>query len=373
MQADKLAMKILDKNGNEIATVTAGSMVKGDGNYRPGYVSMSFSFDCAAIWEELLLYFDTKFILTYDGKEIPYSYFDKERSNWLNIAEEEQGSLLTENGASWYKRQCYGVYVPDNKKATAYIYLPYETTPLKQINITSVNGTRYLFSEAELAGLSFNAYTTKYDILLVDENGKYLDTQTCYLGAKQQDKPFTFTDVDTGSWKFAGINYVYQKGYMTGVSTELFKPDTPMTRSQFAMTLYSMNGKPAVTFENVFTDVPGGQWYSEAVLWAYKNSIVSGVGGGLFGTEYKITREQLALMLYKYAKETCGFDVTGEEDILDQFADKDMIDSWAKEALEWAVTNGVMSGDGTNLNPLGEATRAECAAMLKSFHVNVVK
>ena len=111
------------------------------------------------------------------------------------------------------------------------------------------------------------------------------------------------------------------------------------------------------------------------MLWAAENGIVCGVGEGAFGVDANITREQLALMLYKYA-EMKGFDVSASVELSD-YVDADSVATWSETALKWAVANGVMSGKpvegGTALAPQGEATRAECAAMMRSFWLKFVE
>lgn len=203
----------------------------------------------------------------------------------------------------------------------------------------------------------------EYHVEYVLEDGTVYKSQT----ALTIEKDFPFTDVDLSSWMYSGIDYVYQRNIMTGKSATKFDPTGAMTRAEFVTTLYSMQGRPQVEYDNKFSDVDSGQWYTNPIMWAYQNQVVGGYANGAFGTSDKITREQLALMLYKYAKDTCGMEINIKENSLDSFADKEKISSWSKEALQWAVTNGVMGGKGENLDPLGNATRAECAAMLKKL------
>ena len=141
--------------------------------------------------------------------------------------------------------------------------------------------------------------------------------------------------------------------------------------------LYNAEGKPAVTTTKTFPDVKDGGWYKNAVLWAYEVGITSGLGTGNFGVGASITRQDLAVMLYKYAK-LKGYSLEAETGKIDQFADGDKVSSYARTAMDWAVSNGVMSGSGTGddlstykLNPTGKATRAQCAAMLKNFMTKV--
>lgn len=180
-----------------------------------------------------------------------------------------------------------------------------------------------------------------------------------------------FKDVTKGSWCVASIQFVYEKGIMNGKSAATFGTGDSITRAEFAQVLYNMEGKPSVQFQDKFIDVNESQWFAKAVSWAYAKQIASGYGNGSFGVNDSITREQLAVMLYKYAG-VKGYSQAGSQDDLEKFTDLDTIHSWAETAMNWAVDQGIMSGrkqaDGSYLlDPAGKATRAECAAMLKNF------
>ena len=168
------------------------------------------------------------------------------------------------------------------------------------------------------------------------------------------------------NWVYNGAKYVYDRGYMKGTSAEYFEPDKTMERCMLAQTLYNMNGTPQVTYQQDFSDVPDGQWYTNAVTWAYENGIVAGYGDkGIFGTYDHITREQLAQMLMNYAKWK-GFNTDGRAE-LSNYVDSGSVSDWAANAISWAVYSGVMSGKGNRLDPQGKAIRAEAAAMIKNF------
>ena len=174
--------------------------------------------------------------------------------------------------------------------------------------------------------------------------------------------PGVFTDVPAGHWASDAIEYVTGQGYFNGTSATTFSPSAPMTRSMLATVLWRMAGQPAPTSANPFTDVPAGQWYTDAVAWAAEQGIVTGTGNGLFDPDGSITREQLAVMLHRFAgSAAASADLSG-------FADASAISSWASEAMNWAVANGVLSGDEAGrLNPGGAATRAEVAQMLYNY------
>lgn len=181
------------------------------------------------------------------------------------------------------------------------------------------------------------------------------------------DNPFT--DVHPDDWFFEAVMFVYQNNLMNGTSATTFSPNDATTRAQIATIFYRMAGSPAVENTNPFTDVPygpGTDWYYDAVLWVQQNGIMQGYGDNLFGPGDPVTREQLAVIFYNYAKFK-GYDTTASGD-LSGFTDTGDLSPWAQEAMKWAVGSGVMSGKGNGiLDPKGTATRAEIAAMLQNF------
>lgn len=189
---------------------------------------------------------------------------------------------------------------------------------------------------------------------------------------KEEDKDdeetteLNFTDVKESDWFFKGVEYVVDKDIMSGVSENEFAPAGKLTRAMLVQMLYNMESRPACDAENAFMDVPVGQWYTDAVIWANDAKIVSGMGEGLFAPNMEITREQMVAMLYNYAKYK-GYDVTASAD-LSAFADTASVSAWAQPAMQWAVAEGYISGMGdSQLAPQGTATRAEIASVIMRF------
>lgn len=189
-----------------------------------------------------------------------------------------------------------------------------------------------------------------------------------------------FFDVSKTSWQIKHVNYACVRGLMAGKGTDketglvIFDPNKPISREEFVQVLYNAEGKPSVNLVNEFLDVQN-TWYTKAVLWAKSKDIANGTPDGNFGIGKNITRQDLALMLYKYAKmKDCDLSLTAGS--INKFADGNKVANYAKTAMDWAVTKGVLSGKGTTgstvfyLDPAGTATRAECAAMLKNFMTN---
>lgn len=186
---------------------------------------------------------------------------------------------------------------------------------------------------------------------------------------EEPEQPLPFTDVDETAWYYDGVRYVYEKGLMTGTSAAAFSPGTTTSRSMVAAILWRMAGSPQVDYVMDYADVEQGQWYSEAVRWAASESIVGGYGNGLFGTNDPITREQLAVMLYRFAQKQ-GYDVSvGENTNILSYTDAAQVSEWAIPALQWACGGGLITGtgDGSTLTPQGDTTRAEAAVLLMRF------
>ena len=178
-----------------------------------------------------------------------------------------------------------------------------------------------------------------------------------------------FTDVAAGAWYYESIGFAYQNELMLGKSETSFAPNGSTTRSMIVSILWRLEGQPEAAATNGFKDVNASAWYSDAVAWALENGIVSGYATGTFGPENKITREQLASILYRYANWK-GLDVTKKAD-LSGFSDAAKISDWADNALAYANAEGLISGvNATTLNPGGEASRAQVAVILKRFIEN---
>ncbi|MHA7967620.1 S-layer homology domain-containing protein [Paenibacillus sp. CAU 1782] len=175
-----------------------------------------------------------------------------------------------------------------------------------------------------------------------------------------------FTDIAHDDWFYSSVRYAYNKGLFTGTSETEFKPSGKMSRAMLATVLYRMENQPNVKFGDVFSDVQSGHWYSDPIIWANQSKIVNGKGNGIFAPNDSITREQIAVMLYRYAKGK-GFDLHTASSSL-SFKDANKISDFAKESIAWAVSKGIMQGNSDlTLNPSGLATRAEVATMLQRF------
>lgn len=185
-----------------------------------------------------------------------------------------------------------------------------------------------------------------------------------------------YTDINRNGWYHSAADFVISRGIMGSTKTNAltFEPNTACTRSMIVSILYRLSGSPAVTYEAKFPDIKAGQWYSDAVIWAYQNGIVSGYGDGKFGPNDKITREQMAVILKGYA-DFKGIDTSKIADLSD-FPDANKV-TWSKAAVRWAVAEGLISGKSNNgktiLDPQGNATRTEVASILMRFIQNILE
>lgn len=178
----------------------------------------------------------------------------------------------------------------------------------------------------------------------------------------------SYKDVGNGDWYYDYVYYVFSKGLMTGLNEEYFGPSQTLARAQFAVILYRMNNSPAVTYTAKFPDVAEGIWYTDAILWASGTGVVTGyTSTGMFGPGDNINREQMAVMMYRYAN-YMGYDVSEKADF-SKFKDASKVSAYAQEAMSWAVGIGIITGkdNGTAIDPQGNANRAECATIIMRF------
>lgn len=230
-----------------------------------------------------------------------------------------------------------------------------------------------------------NADKELYDLKVTDEDGKAIAVtkvnDTTYTFTMPDGKVTiaatfgcdggdncpskAFTDLGDKQWYHDFIDYAVENGLLEGTSPTTMEPNATLIRAQLAQILYNIEDKPAVTGEMIFEDVPASEWFYSPILWANQNDIINGTSPTTFEPLEDISRQDLALMLYRYAGKP---KVTGD---LDGFTDADQVGDWADEAMAWAVAEGIVQGDTpTTLNPTGTATRAEAAAMLQRFLEN---
>ena len=171
----------------------------------------------------------------------------------------------------------------------------------------------------------------------------------------------TFTDVPATHWAAGAVEFVTSQGLLQGTGTSTFAPGQPMTRAMLVTALWREAGSPVVNYAMDFDDVDEDQWYTEAVRWAVSKGIVAGTGKG-FSPDAALTRESLAAILFRYA----GGQVSADD--LSGYADGAVVSAWAREAMNWAVAQGLITGKSCGrLDPSGTASRAEVSAILMRY------
>ena len=175
-----------------------------------------------------------------------------------------------------------------------------------------------------------------------------------------------FDDVTKGDWFYKDVEYVYNEGIMDGVSKREFAPNETLTRAMIVKILYRIEGEPAGYRSSDFNDVESGRWYTGAVAWAAEKEIVKGYGNGKFGPNDPVTREQLAAILYRYTQYK-GWSTAAASGNLDGFKDAASVSSYAVDAMNWAVDEGLLKGANNKLSPKSNATRAQVAAIIHRY------
>ena len=202
-------------------------------------------------------------------------------------------------------------------------------------------------------------------------NGQVTVTAT-FVQVEEPAPTEPFIDVAEGDWFYDAVVYAYQNELMDGVGGNRFAPNSETTRAQLVPILYRLEGEPAVSGDLPFTDVEAGIWYTDAILWAAQNNIVNGVSDTEFAPGDDLTRQQLVTILYRYA-EAKGYDVSASAD-LSGYPDAGQVQDYAQPAMAWAVAENIIQGmeDGT-LKPAGNASRAQIATILMRFCEDVAQ
>ncbi len=289
-----------------------------------------------------------------DGKvfyDIALKYYDSSNGTWVDVTE----GNFPEEGVDVVLPYPTGT---DERDTFTIIHM--FTTTGQEGEIETVTHTNYSDGlHFHVDSLSpFAISWTKYEAPVTPGGG----TPT-----EPEEPTWPFEDVTEGDdWFYDAVAYVYENGIMAGTSETTFEPGMLPDRAIAAQLFYNLEGKPAVTGDSAFTDVTSGHWAVDAITWAAQNDIVAGIGGGLYDPDSNVTREQFAVMLYKYARFK-GYDLTATGD-LTQFPDAGSISDWAETALSWANGNGLINGhENGTIDPKGSTIRAQAASILAQF------
>ena len=241
------------------------------------------------------------------------------------------------------------------------------------------NYNTWVYSKIEGNSAKWSSSNTK--VATVDNYGKVSAVGigdaviTAQIGSKTASYNvyvlLPFTDVKKSDWYYTAVEYTYQRGIIKGATDTEFRPTKNITRGMIVTILWRMEGEPKVTGVGDFPDVKNGQYYYNAVRWATKNKVVSGYNSGKFGPDDNITREQLATILCNYAKYK-GKNVNATANT-SKFTDWSKVTGYARPAMQWAVSKGVITGKsgGTKVDPQGTASRAEAAGMIYNYCLKI--
>ena len=230
--------------------------------------------------------------------------------------------------------------------------------------------------------LGSNVYTIKSDAVEIPIDPDNHE-KNCDCDENKPSKPsrpgttgpccyMDFSDVGYGDWFYKDVHYVYCNDLMNGIGGGKFGPELTTTRGMIVTILYRLEGEPRVKTDCPFEDVAANKYYEDPITWAAANGIVTGYDADTFGPDDYITREQMAAILYRYANYK-GYD-TDARARLTKYTDADKISAYAVDAMSWAVAEGLINGmTDTTLVPQGNAVRAQVAAILHRFCVNVAK
>lgn len=183
----------------------------------------------------------------------------------------------------------------------------------------------------------------------------------------------SFTDVNQNDWFYPHVEYAVSTGLFSGTSDTAFEPETTMSRGMFVTVLGNKTGIDVTQYPGSrFEDVPASRYYASRINWATENGIVSGSGNGKFSPDASITREQAATILYNYAKRT-GNDTSYQDTVYASFPDKGKVSSYAVQAMKWATYHKIINGSGGMLEPQGNASRAQVAAIFHNAETILLK
>lgn len=314
-----------------------------------------FYFDCAQWRGEDIFVFENAAI-TEEGLKITYRLSESVLDDWF--------------------------YTGDMEAVTAALRQPmtmWATATISERQLDLAGKTITTTAMVELAGSGIEKYYDQYSV--IGAWGKTVwrwdDTHSGghihgISGCRPQDCPRNiycpaghFEDLNLQLWYHDGIHFCAEHGLMIGTGRYTFEPDLPITRGMVATVLYRMEGSPAVSGTQVYDDVPLGKWYSKGVEWADSTGVVNGYGNGNFGPNDPITREQMAAVLYRYAR-YLNTGLSSYAD-LDGFKDADKVSNYAVPAMEWACGAGMIQGANGSLMPLDNTTRAQAAAIFQRY------
>lgn len=299
---------------------------------------------------KVILPYDTKIAYTLNNSEIPTGTYK------LYLVKD---NITYDLKLEWTNSSNYGAFptaynvavksnLPDDLVYGSGIYYP---------------NTSFTISAVTNDGYKFEGWYIGDNLVSNDANYTTTATSDMTITAKFSG----YTDVKKTDWYYDAVNYVNENGIMTGYSETQFAPNDKLSRAQACQVIYNIADANEQATEAIFSDVPLGQWYTNAISWASKNGVVSGYGNNLFGPDDAITREQMAAILYRYSGAP-----SVETNNLGNYTDANQISNWATDALNWCVENKIMVGNGNGtMTPNKIISRAEVATIMMNYFTNI--
>lgn len=291
---------------------------------------------------------------------------DAVRENWAPIFEKDGVSLILCGHQHVYARS-----YPMTDGRTDY------ENGITQV--MGVSGSKF-YSSADETHMEKTIYnTSNYQIIRIngnemtiqcfDEDGNELDYASLTPNEVKDEPDSAFSDVDDGDWFAQAVSWAVSAKIISGIGDGLFAPDQDMTRAMFVTVLSRLAGADTSGYQSSsFSDVPAGQWYAGAAEWAAENGIVSGIDDSTFDPDGIITREQMAVILYRYARFENSDTSVNDSPEYAAFSDADDVSPWAEDAVKWAVNSGIINGTGEKtLSPQGVSTRAQAVQVLMNY------
>ena len=206
--------------------------------------------------------------------------------------------------------------------------------------------------------------------LAVRSGVMYLGVQGRYTHLDAGTQALPFVDVAQGDWYEEAVEYAYTNGLFSGTAGDTFSPGLTMNRAMLVTVFYRLAGSPAQELSQAqasFADVAADSWYAPYVRWGFVQGITAGTGEDTFSPEHSVTRQEILVMLHSFARQYLGREVSGSADLSD-YGDGGQTASWAREAVSWAVANRlIVPSEAGTLRPADPASRAEVATILMQF------
>ncbi len=372
---------------------------------RTGDIEMGSAYEAN---EHILCYLRTLedsevYVFANNSENAVVSYYDGSESKLINVltGEEWDGTIPAYSGVILVEEDDY-VAVEVNYKDLAPAYDPAYIVEEREITHTHAYTTEVVAPTCITEGYTLytcscgDSYKDDYTAAGEHSWGEWTLTKdgSCFVSGEEErvcalcgeienrstavnpDNCLAkdYTDLDPDQWYHEAVEYALAEGLMNGMGNDQFEPNSAMTRAMLVTVLWRSAGSPEAE-NSAFTDVPADEWYTKAVAWAAANGIVNGTSETTFSPEDNITREQMAAILYRYAGKL-GLDTSKRADF-SSFPDADKTSNYAKDAISWAVAEGILQGskegDVVYLAPLGDATRAQVATLLMRFLEETVK